>query len=63
MHQIPLDIVWTDLDYMNQKQDFTVDTHKFNLQTFSEVLKRVRYVPLIDAGVSINTQFAMSRGN
>lgn len=62
MHQIPLDIVWTDLDYMQSKQDFTVDTMNFNLQSFSEVLKRVRYVPLIDAGVSLKTRSAMEKG-
>ena len=24
-HEVPIDVVWNDLDYMNSKQDFTVD--------------------------------------
>lgn len=50
------------MEYMNTKQDFTVDEANFPPARFAELLKKVRYIPLIDAGVSTRTDFAMSEG-
>jgi alpha-glucosidase (family GH31 glycosyl hydrolase) len=47
---------------MESKQIFTVDEANFPLKSFSELLKRVRYIPLIDAGVSLRTHGAIARG-
>lgn len=41
------------------KQDFTIDDKNFPLDRFSKLLEDVRYIPIIDAGVSIKTDFAM----
>jgi alpha-glucosidase (family GH31 glycosyl hydrolase) len=49
--QLPIDTIWTDLDYMSMKNDFTIDEYSFPLDKMAKVLETVRWVPLIDAGV------------
>lgn len=61
-HSLPLDTIWTDLDYMDHKEIFTVDEVKFPLGRFARLLKGVRYVPIMDAGVSLKTPFAINKG-
>ena len=47
---------------MHDKQDFTLDQYNFPVNKFNELLKDVRYIPIIDAGISIKTGFAMEKG-
>ena len=54
-HNIPLDVMWSDIDYMDSYRDFTFDPVKFSdLPKFVDGLhnKSMRYVPIIDAGVA-----------
>ena len=55
-HGLPLDMVYLDIDYMDQYMDFTVDKEKFpDFPGFVEKVKSkgIRLVPIIDAGVKI----------
>lgn len=55
-HDIPLDTVYMDIDYMERFKDFTVDKERFpDLKRFSDELKKdhIRLIPIIDAGVKI----------
>lgn len=54
-YDIPLDVMWNDLDYMNDKEDFTIDKNAFPPLELTKFLreKKKRWVPLIDAGIRI----------
>ena len=63
-HEVPLDTVWNDLDYMTSKQDFTVDEAQFPLTVMkNNILSTVHWIPLIDAGIAINQLEAYKKGN
>jgi hypothetical protein len=49
---VPLDTIWSDIDYMDQLQDFTVDEENFPLSQMADIISRYRYVPIVDAGVA-----------
>ncbi|CAI2383231.1 unnamed protein product [Moneuplotes crassus] len=56
-NDFPMDVLWSDIDYMEKYRDFTYDsngTYK-GLPEFVKTLKQDnrRYVPIIDAGVAI----------
>ncbi|MCI8646603.1 MAG: alpha-glucosidase [Firmicutes bacterium] len=53
---IPLDMLYMDIDYMEDYKDFTVNSKNFpDFQAFVEEMKRenIRLIPIIDAGVKI----------
>jgi len=52
-NNIPLDIVWSDIDYMIDYEDFTIDEKRFPLDRMAAITNKYRYVPIIDAGISI----------
>ena len=59
-NHIPLDMVYLDIDYMERYKDFTVDTNVFpDLAKLSADLKAegIRLVPIIDAGVKIESGY------
>lgn len=62
-HQLPLDAVYLDIDYMERFKDFTVDEKAFpNLKALASRLKEeegVRLVPIIDAGVKIEEGYSV----
>jgi alpha-glucosidase (family GH31 glycosyl hydrolase) len=53
---IPLDVIWSDIDYLDRYRDFTHDPIKFaNLSSFIDMIHAnlsLHYVPIIDAGVA-----------
>ncbi|KAI9853072.1 MAG: hypothetical protein M1838_001573 [Thelocarpon superellum] len=55
---IPLETIWTDIDYMNQYRDFENDQHTFPYDTGRTFLQGLHdrgqhYVPIVDSAVYI----------
>ena len=51
---LPLDTIWTDINYMNNFRDFTVDPDKFaNLPSLVDKWHKdnVKFVPIVDLGI------------
>ena len=48
---IPLDTIWSDIDYMQDFQDFTVNSN-FDRKDFEKIFnKSIHWVPIIDFGI------------
>lgn len=59
-HEIPVDAVYLDIDYMKNLKDFTVDSDKFpDFEKLVEELKEdgIHLIPIIDAGVKIEAGY------
>ena len=54
-HEIPLDTIWSDIDYMDKYEDFTIDPVNFSgLPDLVERIKienGIHYVPILDIGI------------
>lgn len=53
--KIPLDVMWSDIDYMHEYRDFTVSKTRYAEQ--ADYVKNlhsqnIKYVPIVDAGVA-----------
>jgi alpha-glucosidase (family GH31 glycosyl hydrolase) len=59
-NEIPIDTIWSDIDYMDHYNDFTVDVRKFDPSELNQWLiqERLHYVPIIDAGIAIGNNDA-----
>jgi alpha-glucosidase (family GH31 glycosyl hydrolase) len=56
-YQIPLDVLWTDIDYMTNFEDFTLDPARYNYSQFAAFLQTLhsnnrKFVPIVDAAVA-----------
>jgi alpha-glucosidase (family GH31 glycosyl hydrolase) len=52
-NHIPLDVIWSDIDYMDDKIDFTLQPGLFQAEKFNKIYEtKKRWVPIIDAGVA-----------
>ena len=59
-NNLPLETVYSDIDYMDNFKDFTIDPVNYNgLKEFVEELhnKSQHYIPIIDAGVAIRNDY------
>lgn len=55
---IPLDVQWSDIDYMVSYRDFTIDDSDYRYKGLPEFVKELNdkdmhYIPIIDAGISL----------
>lgn len=57
--------MWSDLDYMDRKAIFTLDIRNYPPDRLNSLLtsKRIHYIPLIDAGISVADRVAIDAGN
>lgn len=53
-YKLPIDVIWSDIDYMDNFTDFTVDYNRYDLGEFRNLVQKVHWVPIIDAGVFVN---------
>lgn len=51
INDIPLDTIWSDIDYMINNEDFTVNWLKFPLHRMKRLISKYHYIPIIDAGI------------
>jgi len=61
-NRLPLDIIYMDIDYMEEYMDFTVDHEKFpDFPAFVQKMKEqgIHLVPIIDAGVKIKDNYSV----
>jgi alpha-glucosidase (family GH31 glycosyl hydrolase) len=62
---LPLDVMWSDIDYLNGKADFTIDPVNYSgLSSFVNSLHNssMHYVPILDGGIPNITYVAYTNG-
>ena len=50
-NDIPLDTLWSDLDYMVNSEVFTIDETRFPLDQMKKLIEDYRWIPIIDPGI------------
>ena len=59
---LPLDTIWSDIDYMVDFEDFTIDESRFPLERMAAITNKYHYIPIIDAGIKVNDGVAYNEG-
>lgn len=57
-YEIPLETIWTDIDYMDQYRDFTNDPNTFSIPEGQQFLAQLHannqhYIPIVDSAIYI----------
>ena len=61
-HNLPLDMIYLDIDYMDHYKDFTINEERFpNFNDFTAEMKErgIHLIPIIDAGVKIEDGYSI----
>ncbi|KAK2762250.1 hypothetical protein FQN54_001260 [Arachnomyces sp. PD_36] len=64
---IPLETMWTDIDYMDRRKVFTLDSERFPLETVQDLVTYLHdhdqhYIVMVDPAVSTTENEAFGRG-
>ncbi|CDU22645.1 probable Alpha-glucosidase precursor [Sporisorium scitamineum] len=73
-HNIPLEVQWNDIDYLQEFRDFTTDPQRFPQKEFAAMIQKLRdnhqhYIPIIDMAIpkaptnASDTYYPGTRGN
>ena len=62
--KIPVDVIWSDIDYMDHYQDFTINHKQYRPMRLNKWIEHenLKYVPIIDAGIAIGDNDAYDIG-
>ncbi|KAF2853273.1 glycoside hydrolase family 31 protein [Plenodomus tracheiphilus IPT5] len=66
---IPLEVMWTDIDYMHMREDFTTDPERFPIPKMRELIDTLhsrdqRYVLILDPGIhAVGNYAAYQKGH
>ncbi|KAJ5901593.1 CAZyme family GH31 [Penicillium taxi] len=66
--KIPLETMWTDIDYMDERKVFTLDALRFPIKKMRELVTylhkhKQRYIVMVDPAVSQSNNDAYNRGH
>jgi alpha-glucosidase (family GH31 glycosyl hydrolase) len=59
-YSLPIDALWTDIDYMYKYYDFTIDTERYNISVMNSIYNLsnslgLHWVPIIDVGIAVDS--------
>ena len=60
---LPLDVLWSDIDYMNSYQNFVLNQTSYPVSNVTKFIQSLQllgkhYVPIVDAGIAQNTSYS-----
>lgn len=65
--EIPLETMWTDIDYMDRRRTFSLDTERYSLNKVQEIVSHLHknnqhYIVMVDPAVAYQDYAPMHRG-